>query len=282
MNARRGADQSPLYGKLIDMTLTLKGTVRYLGTPFCGWQSQHEQRTVQGDIEAAMSRIAGQPVHIQGAGRTDAGVHALGQVFSCEWPRPLSPTLRHALCMMLEPEIQITSLEVVPAGFNARFSAKSKRYCYTFHFSREMDPFSAPYSWQVPYRIDLDRIAALLPVLEGTHDFAGFQSTGTQMKTTVRTLYSVQLKRGGVIGPIDAQNLWHIEFHGDGFLYKMVRNLSGTLIEIGRGRFEPGFIAEALASGGPFLGHCAPPQGLVMKEVIYPELAEGEEESPRD
>jgi tRNA pseudouridine38-40 synthase len=251
------------------MTTTLKGTVRYLGTHFAGWQAQSDQRTVQGEIEAAMARIAGQPIRIQGAGRTDAGVHALGQVFSCVWPRPLPSTLAHALSRMLEPEIQITSLEAVAPDFNARFSARSKRYCYTFHFSREMDPFCAPYSWQVPYRVDLDLIASLLPQLEGTHDFAGFQSTGCQMKTTERTLYQVALKRGAVVGPYDNDRLWHIEYYGDGFLYKMVRNLSGTLIEIGRGRFGPEFLQESLASGGPFLGHCAPPQGLVMKEVLY-------------
>lgn len=251
------------------MTTTLKGTVRYLGAPFAGWQAQSDQRTVQGEIEAAMSRIASQAIRIQGAGRTDAGVHAMGQVFSCEWPRPLSPTLAHALSRMLEPEIQITRLEAVSPDFNARFSAKAKRYCYSFHFSREMDPFSAPYSWQVPYPVDRDLIASLLPQLEGTHDFAGFQSTGCQMKTTVRTLYGVTLNRGAVVGPYDGGNLWHLEFFGDGFLYKMVRNLAGTLIEIGRGRFEPAFLAAALASGGPFVGHCAPPHGLVMKEVLY-------------
>ena len=199
------------------MTTTLKGTVRYLGTPFSGWQAQQDQRTVQGDIEAAMSRIASQPIRIQGAGRTDAGVHALGQVFSCEWPKAVPPTLRHALCRMLEPEIQITALEAVSADFNARFSAKAKRYCYTFHFSREMDPFSAPYSWQVPYGVDIDLIRSLLPQLEGTHDFAGFQSTGCQMKTTVRTIYAATLHQGAVVGPRDGQNLWHIEFFGNGF-----------------------------------------------------------------
>ncbi len=252
------------------MSHTLKGIVRYLGTNFSGWQIQDDRRTVQGEIEAALSRIASEPVRIQGAGRTDAGVHALGQVFSCEWPRPeVPPQLSHALSRMLEPEIQICHLAPVDSEFNARFSAKAKRYCYTFNFSREMDPFSAPYTWQVPYAVDLDLIESLLPQLEGTHDFAGFQSTGCQMKTTVRTLYSVKFHRGGVVGPIDSKNLWHIEFFGNGFLYKMVRNLSGTLIEIGRGRFGPEFIGEALASGGPFVGHCAPPQGLVMKEVLY-------------
>lgn len=253
------------------MTTTLKGTVRYLGTHFHGWQIQDNGRTVQGEIEAAMSRIASQPVRIQGAGRTDAGVHALGQVFSCEWPRPLSPTLRHALCRMLEPEIAITHLEPAAPDFNARFSARAKRYAYTFHFSREMDPFCAPYSWQVPYAVDLDRVAALLPQLEGEHDFAGFQSTGSQMKTTVRNLYEVRLVRGALIGPACGENLWRLELYGDGFLYRMVRNIAGTLVEIGRGRFGPEFINQALASGGPFLGHCAPPQGLALKEVHYGE-----------
>lgn len=254
------------------MTTTLKGTVRYLGTPFSGWQAQEDQRTVQGDIETALSRIASQPIRIQGAGRTDAGVHALGQVFSCEWPKAVPPNLRHALCRMLEPEIQIAALAPVSSDFNARFSAKAKRYCYTFHFSREMDPFSAPYSWQVPYKVDIDQIRSLLPQLEGTHDFAGFQSTGCQMKTTVRTIYSAKIHQGAVVGPRDGQNLWHIEFFGNGFLYKMVRNLSGTLVEIGRGRFGPDFLQKALESGGPFRGHCAPPQGLVMKEVLYDEV----------
>ncbi len=252
------------------MTCTLKGTVRYLGTHFSGWQSQDDQRTVQGEIEAALSRIASRPIRIQGAGRTDAGVHAFGQVFSCPWPRPLSPTMRHALCRMLEPEIEITDLRVVPDDFNARFSALSKRYCYTFHFSREMNPFCAPYAWQIPFKVDVDLIRSLLHKFEGTHDFAGFQTTGSQMKTTVRTLFEVRLKEGGMAGPQGGADLWHLELYGDGFLYRMVRNIAGTLIEIGRGRFQPGFIDEALASGGPFLGHCAPPHGLVMKEVHYP------------
>jgi len=252
------------------MMYPLRGTVRYLGTNFCGWQSQQDQRTVQGEIEAAMSKIASRPIRIQGAGRTDAGVHALGQVFSCEWPRPLNPTLRHALCMMLEPEIQITSLEPCAPDFNARFSAKSKRYCYTFNFSRETDPFSAPYSWLVPYPMDLDLVASLLPKLTGTHDFAGFQSTGSQMKTTVRTLFDVQLKRGGVIGPIDAANLWHIEFYGDGFLYKMVRSLAGLLIRIGEGAVPPESAKTILESRLRTAAvPTAPPQGLFLWRVGY-------------
>jgi len=248
----------------------LKCVVRYDGTDFVGWQRQDNGPSVQQAIEEALETIACRPVPIQGAGRTDAGVHALGQVFSCEWPGPPPVRLRRAVSRMLAPRIRIESVEPAPPGFNARFSAKSKRYAYAFDFSRDPDPFSARCAWHVPYRVDLDKIREGLAELPGTRDFAGFQSTGNQMKSTVRTLYSAELRAGGWCGPADAPNLMRIEFHGDGFLYKMVRNLCGTLIEIARGRFPVSFIADQLAAGGPFLGHCAPPQGLALAEVHYP------------
>jgi tRNA pseudouridine38-40 synthase len=255
------------------MTITLKGIVRYDGAPFAGWQVQPGRQTVQGELEGALSRIASEPVGVQGASRTDAGVHAFGQVFSCRWPKALPPRLRHAVSKMLSPEIRVVELDVAPDDFHARFSAHGKRYAYAFDLSREPDPFSARYAWHVPYRVDLELLASLLPALEGEHDFAGFQSTGTQMDSTVRRLRSVKLLPGGVIGPCDAPNLWRIEFQGDGFLYKMVRNLTGTLLEIARGRFPATFIKTALDSGGPFLGHCAPPHGLTLLEVFYGEAS---------
>ncbi len=251
------------------MEQTLKGTVRYDGTGFAGWQRQEDQRTVQGELEAALSRIAGRPTPIQGAGRTDAGVHAFGQVFSCRWPAPPPDRLRHALSQMLSPEIRVTELITAAESFNARFDAVGKSYAYTIDVSKEADPFSAHYAWHVPYKLDLNFLASLLPQLEGEHDFAGFESTGSQMKTTVRCLHRVTLQRGGLIAPADANELWHLRFHGNGFLYHMVRNLAGTLIEIARGRFEPTFLAESLTSGGPFKGHCAPAHGLVLEKVFY-------------
>jgi tRNA pseudouridine38-40 synthase len=251
------------------MDTVLKGTVRYDGTNFAGWQLQPGRRTVQGDIEAVMARVAGRAIRIQGAGRTDAGVHALGQVFSCTWPGTPPERLRHALSSMLSPDIRITQLEAAPADFNARFSARAKRYAYAIDLAREPDPLAARYAWHVAFQIDLDLIASLLPQLQGTHDFAGFQSAGSQMKTTVRTVYEISLHRGGIAGPLDGDTLWRFEFYGDAFLYKMVRNITGSLIEIGRGRFEPGFLQEALANGGPFRGHCAPPQGLALLRVEY-------------
>lgn len=251
------------------MDCTLKGIVRYDGTSFAGWQVQPARRTVQGAIQDAMSRIAQQPIRIQGASRTDAGVHALGQVFSCRWPGPFPQRLRYALSRMLAPEVVVTELVEAAPDFNARFAAKTKRYAYSLDLGRAPDPFSARYAWFVKHRIDLDCLRDLLPALAGTRDFGGFQSSGNQMENTVRTLFSVRLEQGPLAGVRDACDLWRLEFHGDGFLYHMVRNITGTLIEIVRGRFPREFLDQCLASSGPFLGHCAPAHGLTLVSVEY-------------
>lgn len=248
---------------------TLKCVVRYDGTNFSGWQRQDGRRTVQGELETALSCVAAAPVAIQGAGRTDAGVHALGQVFSCLWPGEPPKRLAHAVSRMLKPEIRIESVEAVSPEFNARFDAVRKTYVYTFDFNRCPDPFLARYAWHVPYRVDLSLVERCLGLIIGTHDFAGFQSTGNQMKNTVRTLYEATLRPGGLMAPKDAQGIYALEITGNGFLYKMVRNLSGTLIEVARGRFTEAFIADSLVRGGPFLGMCAPARGLALAEVCY-------------
>ncbi len=259
-------------GKMAGMIpTTLKCIVRYDGTDFAGWQRQDDQRTVQGALEEAFSRIATVPVAIQGAGRTDAGVHALGQVFSCRWPGEPPRRLAHAVSQMLGPEIRLESVEPVRPEFNARFDARSKRYVYTFDFNRHPDPFLARYAWHVPYRVNLSLVERCLRLVEGRHDFAGFQSTGSQMKNTVRTLYEAKLSPGGLFMPEDAVGVYKIELFGDGFLYKMVRNLCGTFIEVARGRFTEAFITESLARGGPFLGLCAPAKGLALAAVYYEE-----------
>ncbi len=247
----------------------LKCTVAYDGSHFNGWQRQRNQRTVQGEIENVLVKIAGQPVPIQCAGRTDSGVHAVGQVFSCIWPGPFPKRLRHALSQILAPNIRVTSIEEVSPDFNARFSATGKRYWYTFEFSKEPTPFTASYAWHVPYKIDLELLNSILPRLIGRHDFVGFESTGSQMKTTVRTLHDLRFCPGGFLNVPEPHNLYRLEFYGDAFLYKMVRNISGTLIEIARGRFSPDIIDTFLQSKGPFKGYCAPAHGLVLFEVEY-------------
>ena len=253
------------------MEITLKGTVRYDGTNFAGWQFQPDQRSVQGELERVLSQIGNRPISIQGAGRTDAGVHALGQAFSFKWHKPLDQRLRYAMNQMLRSEIQVLTLETVHDDFNARFDALGKRYAYTLDLGKEPDPFAARYAWHVPYKLDMNLLRALLPQFIGEHDFAAFQSTGSQMKTTVRTIYSLELLDGGLITPCDYPHLYRLQFHGNGFLYKMIRNITGTLVSIARGRYEPDFVSKHLDGPGPFQGYCAPPHGLAMVEVFYPE-----------
>lgn len=248
---------------------TLKSVVRYDGTDFAGWQRQDGQPTVQGALEEALSSIAARTIAIQGAGRTDAGVHARGQVFSCRWPGEPPKRLGYAVSKMLGPAIRIESVERVSPCFNARFDATKKRYIYTFDFNRRPDPFLARYAWHVPYPVDTACIERCLEMIIGEHDFAGFQSAGNQMKNTIRTIYKTRFYPGGPFASPAARNIYAIEMEGNGFLYKMVRNLCGTIIEIARGRFTEGFISDSMNTGGPFRGLCAPAHGLVLDQVDY-------------
>jgi tRNA pseudouridine38-40 synthase len=252
------------------MPFNVKAVVRYDGGPFAGWQIQPDSPTVQGVIEKTLSVIASRPVRITGAGRTDAGVHALGQVFSFQWhEEPPLALLRKSLSKILGPSIRIESMESVDDLFNARFSAKGKRYAYSLLLAHEPDPFAARHSWCIPWALDMELMAACAQQVAGTHDFAGFQCAGASVKTTHRTLHSVKVLRGGVVGPCDAESLWRLEFAGNGFLYKMVRNITGTLVDIARGKTPPARIAELLESRGPFRGYTAPSHGLTLLEVIY-------------
>ncbi|HQH52914.1 MAG TPA: tRNA pseudouridine(38-40) synthase TruA [Candidatus Hydrogenedentes bacterium] len=249
---------------------TLKAIVRYEGTAFAGWQVQPGERTVQGSIEAALSKIANRPVSVHGASRTDAGVHALGQVCSWEWPEDADlARLRRSLCKMLGPDIRIETLEQASHGFHARKSAHSKRYAYVLHMARYPDPLLRRYAWTVPWNLDFGLLSALAGRVAGTHDFAGFQGGGSSVQDTTRTLFSVKLEQGLVVGPETCPGAWRITFHGDGFLYKMARNITGTLVEIARGHAPASRLEHVLGQPGPYHGHTAPPQGLFLLEVLY-------------
>lgn len=250
--------------------VTLKAVVRYDGASFAGWQVQPAERTVQGCIEAALSRIANRPVRIHGASRTDAGVHALGQVCSWEWTADADLSrLRRSLCKMLGSDMRVEALDWAPGGFHARKSAHSKRYAYVLHLTPHPDPFLCRHAWSVPWNLDLGLLGALAKQLTGTHDFAGFQGGGSAVKYTVRTLFSVTLEEGPVVGLHSDPAVWRLEFHGDGFLYKMIRNLTGTLVDIARGHLPAARLEEILGLNGPYHGHTAPPHGLFLREVLY-------------
>ncbi len=252
------------------MNQTIKAVVRYDGTDFSGWQVQPGQRTVQGAIEEALERMAGQPVRIAGAGRTDAGVHALGQVFSCVWPGPKRPDeLRRSLSQLLGPEIRIDSIEVVRDDFHAQRSAASKRYAYAICQAAEPDPFLEKYAWTVPWDFNAQRVNEIAQRVVGRHDFAGFCSSGSSVETTHRTIHSIGVLDGPVTGPPDTSSVWHIEFHGDGFLYKMARNLVGTIADIARGHLDESALDERLSAPAPYHGYTAPAKGLFLVEVRY-------------
>ncbi len=252
------------------MSQTIKAIVRYDGTDFAGWQVQTRHTTVQGSLEYALSTIAHQPVRIMGAGRTDAGVHALGQVFTCRWPVKLNAKkLRRSLSTMLGPTIRVESIEPVPDEFHAIRSAKSKRYVYSIDTCVEPDPLSARYAWAIGPDVDLSLLARLCRRVEGEHDFAGFRCAGGAVKTTVRTIHSVTFERGGVMAPIDSSTTSRLTFHGNGFLYKMVRNLTGTLVDIAAGRLDEDILHQRLHDSGPYKGFTAPAQGLCLFEVEY-------------
>lgn len=252
------------------MKTTLKGTLRYDGAHFAGWQVQPGQRTIQGVLEEALSTIAQERIQVLSAGRTDAGVHALGQVFSCPWPAPIEAgQLRQSLGKMLSPHILVTSLEPAPAGFHATHSAVAKRYVYCLADGLPADPFSGGYVWALPWKLDMEGLAEMAQKLVGRHDFAGFACSGSSTNTTLRTVKSIQILQGGLVGPADASGLWRIEYTGDGFLYKMVRNMTGTLVNIARGHIPESRLDELLNSPSPYHGFTAPAKGLFLAEVFY-------------
>jgi tRNA pseudouridine38-40 synthase len=250
--------------------MNAKAIVRYDGRGFAGWQVQPDERTVQGELERVLSQIASKPVRIRGASRTDAGVHAFGQVFSFLWPSDGDLNrLRRSMCKMLSPEIRVDLLEEAPLDFHPRKHALSKRYSYAFSCEKHPDPFSARYAWCVPRISDPEQVEEWAQRFVGKHDFAGFQGGGSDMVDTVRTIDSIQLRRGGFITPWNADHLWSLEFHGTGFLYKMVRNLTGALADAALGKTEVSRLDELLAAPAPFHGHTAPAHGLALLEVIY-------------
>ncbi len=248
-----------------DLKRNLKLVLAYDGAGFHGWQSQPGRRTVQDEVRAVLQRIVRHPVNLLGASRTDAGVHAAGQSanFRTSVLIPLEG-LRRAIAHHLPEDLALVSMDEVSLDFHASRSARTKLYRYRI-FAGEARPSTQRvqlYAWHVWQPLDLTAIVDAARRRVGTHDFAGFASSGSPRKTTVRTVRRVQARWSGRELLIDVE--------GDGFLYNQVRNMVGTLYEIGRGRWEPQQVDQILASGDRRLaGMTAPAHGLCLQWVRY-------------
>ena len=243
----------------------LRLTVAYDGGPFAGWQSQARGDTIQDRLEAAFSRLCGGGrIAVHGSGRTDAGVHARGQVAPADVPdrHRHSPTAwRAALNAQLPPHIRVLRVRFATRDFHARYSAQGKVYRYRIWNAVVPSPFQTGRAWHFPSPLDDTVIQEAARLVVGTHDFAAFAaSRGTPAENTVRTIYRVDLARRG--------RLLTLDYEGNGFLYKMVRLLTGSIVRCGQGRTTPDWLRGMLAGAGK-TSFAAPAAGLYLVRVKY-------------
>ncbi len=240
--------------------------IRYDGTNYHGWQRQKNAITVQQVIEEALSDLTGESVTVTGCSRTDAGVHALEYYFHFESNTSI-PTekLPYALNYRLGEDIAAVEAFEVPETFNARFSAKGKRYIYRIQNAKTKNPFLNRYSWHIPYSLNVEHMIKAASMFEGTRDFAGFMAAGGDQKTTVRTVRVCSVAQD----PEMPESIT-VTVEADAFLYNMVRIITGTLAEVGFGRIKVEALPEIIAScDRTRCGLTAPPQGLFLKKVYY-------------
>lgn len=240
----------------------IKLTVEYVGTEFCGWQSQINGDSVQDRLERALAKFLDTDfVRVHAAGRTDAGVHAKGQTVHFDTEKNVNP---YKLCLgvnlNLPTTISVTQAQIVGSDFDARFSAVSKTYCYRMYVSPNRKPLLDTTCAQVYKQPDIEKMRKAAQLLTGTHDFATFQKNGSNLKGTVRTVNSFEIVQNGEI----------LEFwvNGNAFLYNQVRNMCGLLLEVGKGKFSCADVQNML-EGQNLKFKTLPAKGLTLEKVYY-------------
>ena len=252
---------------------SFKITLAYDGTDFVGWQRQASGSSIQGLLEDALRDLDQRPIDVTGAGRTDAGVHAHGQVASFSLERVIEAhVLVGALNARLPATVRVLSAEPVATTFHARYDARAKTYRYRIWNAIVMSPFERAYAWHIPGSLDREAMADAARLLEGCHDFASFQAAGASTKTSERRVFSSRIVT--VVAPRGTAGgspvLLEYEIRGNGFLRHMVRTIVGSLVEIGRGRHPASWLADVLARRDRTqAGPTAPPHGLVLVAVEY-------------
>lgn len=237
--------------------------IEYDGTAYHGFQIQDRHITIQGRLETAITKLAKRPVGICGSGRTDAGVHALNQVvnFHSDLTVPVN-RIPIAVNSLLPHDIRVKRAQIVSDDFHARFSAKAKTYVYHIDQTPVDSVFRRNYCWWIKNKLNWDAIIKASKYLLGTHDFAAFAASGSNVKTTVRSMYELEIV-------VDDQ-VSQLRFTADGFLYNMVRNMVGTLVEVGLGRCSVEQLQVILAARDRRLaGPTAPAKGLFLEHVFY-------------
>src|SRR5712691_1075937 len=243
--------------------------LQYDGTDFHGWQTQTELRTVQGELTRALSLLDGREVVVSGSGRTDAGVHAEGQVASVQLQREIAPQkLRAAINGNLPGDVRVLFADIAPDDFHARYSARSKTYLYRVVHGQVMSPFWSRYALQETRPLNLERMRSCASLFLGEHDWTAFSAAQSDAGSRVRTISSLEINSGW-----DARGRCHliqIAVTADGFLRYMVRSIAGTLLAVGRGEIDEKTVRHAIREGGrELVGPTAPAHGLTLKSVKY-------------
>ncbi len=249
----------------------IKLVLQYDGTNYAGWQVQNNAVTVQELVEKALATVLREEVRVAGASRTDSGVHALGQVAAFKTSNPFSTKrLFRALNGILPPDIRVTEVAEVEEGFVPRF-AKEKTYRYAIASGEALSPFQSRYAWHVRRPLDFDAMQEAAEPLVGEHDFTSFTASGGGEKTRVRNIFGVTFGKGGIVNTcLDDEGIYHFDISANGFLYKMARNIVGTLVEVGRGKVAPKEIPGIIeAKDRSLAGPTAPAHGLCLVSVTY-------------